>query len=370
MAPHRDDTDLHRTLPALRARLLRCAALTVAVGTASLSVGSATALADGGPTIAAATPVAYGQLESGSTATGGASTDGSGGSESYWALPVTNGDDVTIDWQAPLDGAGNGPVLSAYEIGTNDGNVVTAAPFASDTLGTNGQDEMVFTADATGVMVLQFESGEGGESAPGPYQFTASVSHAVALAVPTVSNLTAKGTLAVGVANPDAAGVSDSSLAVSVQIQDSGSSWTTIGTASPAGGQARIAYTVPAAFAGKTVKLQVVAQGAAYQTQTSESQSVAVAATGSGTGSVKGGGSGTGTGSGHGAHAGVACVVPSLVGKKLGRAKLALADAGCRIGHVRRARGRHTAHGRVIHQSVSAGAHVRRGARVNLVVGR
>jgi hypothetical protein len=346
----------------LLGRLTRCAVATIAVGAVSLFAGSAVALADGGQTIATATPVVYGQLETGNTANGGVTTDGADGYESYWALNVTNGDDVTINWTAPLDQNGNGPVLSVYEVATNDASIEDANPFWSDNLGANGQDAMTFTADETGMMPLQCE-----ESAPGPYQFSATVTHAVVLTVPNVSTLADKGTIDVGVANPDGTGLSDPSLVVDLQVQASGQAWSTIGSASASGGSAKIAYTVPASLDGKTVQLQALAQGAAYQTQTSTSQSVAVAAVGS-SGSGSGSGSKSGSGSGNAPRTGPACIVPTLVGKKLKAATKALTGARCRIGHVRHSRaGRH---GRVLWQSLVPGTRMREGTKVTLVVSR
>jgi hypothetical protein len=353
---------------------IRCAAAALAISALSLFAGSAVAFADGGQTIATATPVVLGQLELGNTLNGGVTTDGLNGFESYWALNVTNGDDVTIAWQAPLDVSGNGPLLSAYDVGTDDSSVLDASPSQSEPLGADGTDAMTFTADATGVMPLQFESGVCcSESVPGPYQFTATVTHAVALTLPNVSSLAAKGTIPVSVANPDGLGVSDPTLAVELQVQAAGQAWTTIGTASASGGAAKISYTVPASLAGKTVKLQALAQGAAYQTQTSSSQSVSVAASGSatgpGSGSGSGPGSGRGTGSRHARHPGLTCLVPRLVGKKLHPAEQALRNTGCRLGHVRGARATHGRKGRVVAQSQTAGARRHSGTRVNLVVG-
>jgi hypothetical protein len=360
---------------ARRGRLLRRAAVTSAISVASLFAGSAVALADGAQSIATATPVVYGQTETGNTANGGVTTDGLDGYESYWALNVTNGDDVTINWQAPLDANGNGPTLSSYEVGTTDAQVEDASAFESDTLGPNGQDQMTFTADQTGVMPLQFESNECcDESAPGPYEFTATVTHAVVLTVPTVSTLAARGTIAVEVDDPDGVGISDPSLEVQLQVKGGGQPWTTIGGAPASGGSTRIAYTVPASFDGDTVQLQALAEGAAYQTATSTAQSSTASGTASGSTSGSTTGSTTGAGRGSGSHSGrtrgPACVVPSLVGKKLHAAAKALARGRCSLGGVRHTGTGRSARGRVIWQSLVPGAHLRRGTRVTLVVGR
>lgn len=344
----------------------------MALAAATLFAGNAVALADGGQSIAAATPVVYGQLETGNTANGGVTNDGLEGYESYWGLSVTNGDEVTISWQAPLDSDGNGPTLSAYEVGTNDAAVENASAFESDTLGPNGQDQMTFTADETGVMPLQFESNECcDESAPGPYEFSATVTHAVDLTLPNVSTLASKGTMTVGVANPDNVGLSDPSLEVQLQVKGGGQPWTTIGGTSASGGSARIAYTVPASLDGDTVQLQALAEGNAYQTTTSSPQSATVSASGSSAGSTSSPGSdGSKRGSKHTSRTGPACVVPTLVGKKLHAAARALTGARCRLGRVSRAHATRKGSGRVIWQSLVPGAHLRKGTRVTVVVGR
>jgi hypothetical protein len=344
-------------MTSLRGGLLRRATISVALAAAFLLAGSAAAFADGGQTIATATPVTFGGLELGNTTTGGLTADGAGGYNSYWALSVTNGDNVSVDWQAPLDLYGNGPQLSAFDVGIDDSGVRHANPLTWAILPPAGQSTMTFTAVATGVMPLQFQSGECCDEAdPGPYAFTATVTHAVALTLPTVSSMPASGTMDVSVANPDGVGLSDPSLAVDLQVRTASQGWSTIGTASASGGVAGITYSVPSNLNQQTVKIQAVAHGAGYQTQTSDSQSVTVA--------------GAGTRSGSGTASGRACVVPRVVGRSLARARHALRGAGCRPGHVSRAPANGGRHGRVRWQSRVAGTRVPLGSTVNLVVDR
>jgi hypothetical protein len=346
------------TLTSLSGSLLRRAAVGVALAAAFVLAGNAAAFADGGQTIATATPVALGALEVGNTTTGGLTTDGAGGYNSYWALNVTNGDNVSIGWQAPLDSDGNGPQLSAFDVRIDDSSVAHANPLTWAILPPAGQSTMTFTAVATGVLPLQFQSGECCDEAdPGPYSFMATVTHAVALTLPTVSSMPASGTMDVSVANPDGVGLSDPSLAIDLQVRSAGQGWSTIGTASASGGVAGITYSVPSGLNGQTVKIQAVAHGAGYQTQTSESQSVTISAAGTTT-------PGSGTASGR------ACVVPRVVGRTLARARHALRGAGCRPGHVSRAPANGGRHGRVRWQSRVAGTRVSRGSTVNLVVDR
>jgi hypothetical protein len=344
-------------MTSLSGSLLRRATIAVALAAAFALAGSTAALADGGQTIATATPVTFGALELGNTATGGLTTDGADGYNSYWALSVTNGDNVSVGWQAPLDIYGNGPQLSAFDVGEDDSSVQQANPLTWAILPPGGQNTMTFTAVATGVMPLQFQSGECCDEAdPGPYAFTATVTHAVALTLPTVSSMPASGTIDVSVANPDGVGLSDPSLAVDLQVGSAGQGWSTIGTASASGGVAGITYSVPSSLKGQAVKLQAVAHGAGYQTQTSDSQSVTIGA--------------SGTTPGSGTASGRACVVPRVVGRTLARARHAIRGAGCRPGHVSRTPAKGGRRGRVRWQSRVAGTRVPLGSTVNLVVDR
>jgi len=63
------------------------------------------------------------------------------------------------------------------------------------------------------------------------------------------------------------------------------------------------------------------------------------------------------------------CLVPKVVGRKLGAARAAIRRANCSLGRIRYARSAR-ARGRVLRQSPRAGTRLRRGARVNLVVSR
>jgi hypothetical protein len=66
------------------------------------------ALADGGKTIAGATPATFGQQEFGNTATGGQSPGQCSSNamhyRSWWNVGVSAGDLVTIDWGTQLTG--------------------------------------------------------------------------------------------------------------------------------------------------------------------------------------------------------------------------------------------------------------------------
>ena len=64
-----------------------------------------------------------------------------------------------------------------------------------------------------------------------------------------------------------------------------------------------------------------------------------------------------------------ACVVPSVVGKKLTKAKMAVRKAGCAVGNIRQVR-RHKKAGHVLSQSPKRGTRLASHGRVNLVVAR
>ena len=64
-----------------------------------------------------------------------------------------------------------------------------------------------------------------------------------------------------------------------------------------------------------------------------------------------------------------ACVVPSVVGKRLAKAKTAARKAGCAVGNVRHVHRRKKA-GHVVSQSPKRGTRLAAHGRVNLVVAR
>ena len=64
------------------------------------------------------------------------------------------------------------------------------------------------------------------------------------------------------------------------------------------------------------------------------------------------------------------CVVPKLRGAKLRNAKLTLRANGCRVGKVKRAKGRGVKKGRVLRQSRKAGRSFAPGTKINIRVRR
>jgi hypothetical protein len=229
---------------------------------------------DGGATIAAAPVIQFGQQEFGNTAdaqpSGGFNCD----LNTWWLLPATAGDRVTIDYEEQSRAI---EWVRLYPIGTTDFNVHTAQPVAEQ-LWPPDQNELQFSAGQTGNMPLLFQGDvhncvDGGQ--PGPYDFTAYVAHALRLAVPAIGTLPLRGIVSVGVHSPDGALISDPSLSVALQVEI-GKQWTTVGSAAPDTGTAAISYTMPLSTASHRTSLRAVASGAGYITQTSSARKLSL----------------------------------------------------------------------------------------------
>lgn len=65
-----------------------------------------------------------------------------------------------------------------------------------------------------------------------------------------------------------------------------------------------------------------------------------------------------------------ACVVPNVVGKKLGAATRAIVRAHCKVGTIARSRAAARKKGKVLRQSPAAGRHLRNGSKVSLTLGK
>lgn len=189
-------------------------ATVVAVGLLGVAVPGA--MAEGGKTISAAPVISYGIHETGDTSSGG---EGSFHHEcegqfelnlnSFWQLPVTVGDHVTIDWEAVIP---DSTCLTVFPIGTNDFGLQTADPEESTEQGSNGKQEMKFTAPASGNLILNFSATKlhsGCTDCAGPYGFTALFQHTLQMtlaapaSVPTNGALTASVTQNTGTPVPD-----------------------------------------------------------------------------------------------------------------------------------------------------------------------
>lgn len=98
---------------------------------------------------------------------------------------------------------------------------------------------------------------------PGPYSFTAYVTHELNVALPRVRTLPKHGTLSIGVHNPEGAAISDQNVHVELQIKGPGA-WRTIGTAVVGNGVALVHFTVPGYERHRAVTLRALAHGPEY----------------------------------------------------------------------------------------------------------
>jgi hypothetical protein len=155
--------------------------LVAGVLTASLSIllaGPTLAVADGGNSIASATPVVFGTQQFGNTATGAfqPGSCGWGGSEdayrSFWSLGVMAGDLVTVDWESS-EGDNE---IRLLPMGTTDFTLFQVTPVAEQSLAGNGKNELQYTSPESGALTMYFRVCSG---TPGPYDFLASDQHAV-----------------------------------------------------------------------------------------------------------------------------------------------------------------------------------------------
>jgi hypothetical protein len=224
---------------------------------------------DGARTIAGAPRAAWGVAHTGTTVDVGAPCPARIGSFfSYWTLRVIEGDRLTIDWGAQQKGT----VLSLLPAGTAD---PAAAPTDTDTLEEMyGKSELnAAPAARSGIVPLQvhgFVCDGGG----GPYDFTASVRHAVRLSLPAGRRVRSRVT--VTVRTPDGRPVSSRALRVSVQARLRGH-WRPAGRASVAHGRARVRLALRPR---RRVRLRAVAYGRGYVRARSAARTVRVSGDG------------------------------------------------------------------------------------------
>lgn len=141
----------------------------LALFVAMMSVSALTApmaMGEGADNVGGAPIVAYGQRETGTTATG---LDVNGVYSSFWKLKVRAGDTVTIDWEA-----GPKTLIAVDPVGTNEYNFVHTFPSRRAGIGPTGRNQLKFVAPRSGMMPLAFESNSEYLTA---YYFTARVRH-------------------------------------------------------------------------------------------------------------------------------------------------------------------------------------------------
>jgi hypothetical protein len=244
------------------------------------------ASAAGSTTIAGAPSIPIGVQQFGNTADGSQTSGSCGGRNysQYWSLPVVAGDQVTVTWQAD----NLGTYFYVLPIGTTDFNVGDTSPERTFTLNSNGMAEAVFPATRTGTMPLRFYVSSCGRD-PGPYAFTAYVSHAVVVDFARPGSLPLTGTLQVTAHNPDGVPIT-SGVSLDVQARRGEDPWTTVGSAAASGSPTPVGYVLPKEYAGEKVQIKVLANGAGYTGATSAVVSFTASGTSGGKGGKGGGG--------------------------------------------------------------------------------
>lgn len=241
------------------------------------AVAPPSALAAGGQSIASATPVVYGQQQFGNTFDS-PPVNGCGSKpakrRSWWALSVTAGDALTIDWESQVT-----PLLGLFPVGTTDYTFTSVDPTVKDYLDSSThKSEAKVDVGQTGTMPLEFVTDPDcidSQSPAGPYDFVATVRHAVRLSLPAIHSVQHSGTLAVAARNPDGQPLSDPSLHVTVQRRTR-AGWASAGTATVANGVATVRLHVPTGWRGARVQLRAASTGADYRDAYSRSISVRV----------------------------------------------------------------------------------------------
>ena len=175
-----------------------------------------TALAQGGSSIASASPVTFGLQNFGTAVVpAGVQCDAGGFDDafrSWWSLGVVAGDSVTVNWQVQVgQNDARFTQIDVYPVGTNDFSLPNTNVAADGGLGTQ-MGQFKFNAPETGSMPLDFFAPDCASN-PGPYDFTAYVQHALVLAISHFPNRARHRTgFKVAVHNPDGIAIADPNL--------------------------------------------------------------------------------------------------------------------------------------------------------------
>lgn len=221
------------------------------------------AQAEGGAAISGAPLVAYGQQEFGFVHFVKYED-----CRQWWLLPTVAGDHLQIDWEV------QDPYieLRLYGVGTTDFNFLQKKALTSGGVNANMKAEFIYVSEETGDLPVLFtDPGCYGNAEPGPYNFTAQVTHSVVVASPNIAVLRAKGVIAVPVHDPAGGEINNPAVICALEIKGHGQ-WTTIGTAPVASSLATIHFRVPARLRHQRVTLRAVATGAGYFTASSNNR--------------------------------------------------------------------------------------------------
>jgi hypothetical protein len=213
----------------------------VIVGVALMAPSGA--WAEGSSSISTGTPVVYGQLETGNTATGQDLSEQYCHYRSYWNVNVTAGDVLTVDWSGTPE-----TELKLMPVGTTDFTQFETEPALSEELSPNNQAQATYTVPVSGTMPLYFRSC----GAPGPYSFTAMFQHGLVVGLPAhesiLTNSVINGTAALSTGGPVPDGTS-------FTLTATWSNGSATYTATSVGGGLSFTLALPEATQGQSVTL-------------------------------------------------------------------------------------------------------------------
>lgn len=244
----------------------------------ALLAGSAVAVADGGTSIATATPIQIGVIEYGNTVGGASLPNGPGWNDArVWSVNLTAGDQVTVT-------GSDTPPASGIQIlflpaGTTDADLAAGTlPSETFTGSTQGQwnstegggtlgQLIAFTVASTGSYPIVV----GGGNPDGPYDFEVTVKHTAILYASAPSTTPQAGKLSIYARDPDGNPITLPGLAVDLYgiWKDNPAvpaSSHFITSAPVTNGTAELSYDLPAVTVQKTISLLAVASGADFQT--------------------------------------------------------------------------------------------------------
>jgi hypothetical protein len=224
------------------------------------------AWATGGANIASAPTVVFGQHEFGNTDHG--SFGGCPDPAEYWLLSLGAGDQATIDWETTSEEYAE--ELNVYPAGTTDFSINNADTLAEFGLGSNDHAESVFHVGATGVYPIVFYGRCDG--AGGPYDFTATVQHALLVTLKHYAHIKTT-TVVTAVANLASGGPPPDGLAFTLTV-----SWgreSAAYTAASSGGNLSFPLALPETAKGKTATLEIT-RAADSQFQEAKSEKLEV----------------------------------------------------------------------------------------------
>jgi hypothetical protein len=252
-------------------RLVRRISFGLLLGTLVAVAAAGPANADGSPTIAGAPIVSFGQQQFGNVASDpyDPSNCNVRSRQSWWLLSVVAGDDLVIDWEAQSSSI----AMSLFGVGVTDYTSEQTDPVAFEYPNANLHAEMSYSATASGSMPLEFATDNTCSDAlrAGPYDFTATVTHAVRLALPVRSQLRSGRVVKVAVHNPEGGAVNDPKLIVGLQIK-LGKRWRTIGAAPVVDSTATVKAVFASKLRGRRVRVRARAHGPSYRTANSRTR--------------------------------------------------------------------------------------------------